>query len=134
MLAGDPNFVPLNHVLDEEPVGEVMSFQAQRVDSGDVIASPLPDDSWRESYKFNGVSNSAAYLDNKLQNLLSRYYSGAELRVYRDFHTSTAILDHSTNPAGYSDMLMLEPTDYTFDWFGSTLSRFVFEIEGVEVR
>jgi hypothetical protein len=132
-LASDPFYVPLAYLLDEEPIGEVMSVVAQTVDSGDVVASVLPDNSWREAYLFHGVSNIDHYLDNKVQNLLRAYYSGAEMRVYRDVNTTIDAYDYSTNPLGYSDMVAVDAVDADFEWYDNVLTRFSFSIEGVQI-
>lgn len=133
-LSADPNFVPLSYLLDEDPVGEVMSVIGERHESGDITASPLPASSWREVYRWRGVSNKDNYLDNKLQRLLSEFLAGSEMRVYRDFYASIDIYDGDTNLLGYSDVLGVTTGDTDFEWFDNVLTRFSFEIEGVEVR
>jgi hypothetical protein len=134
MLTADPYFIPLTYLLDEAPVGEIMSVVAQTVDSGDVVAQVLPDASWNAVYLFMGISNPDHYLDNNLQKLLSAFSCGAEVRVYRDFFSSVDPYDQVTEPLGYSDVVPVEAGDREFPWYDNVLRRFQFEIEGVEVR
>lgn len=138
-LTIDPNMIVLNCKLDEEALGEEDYSNSNRTDSGYFHGELAPSDSHRTVFEFRGLSNRevlvAAENEESMIRLLSKFYSGSELRVYRNFPGDLTPFVFGTNDDGYSDVVDMDGSgESSFDWGDETMTRLGFSIEAVEVR
>jgi hypothetical protein len=143
-LSADPNVLLLLYALHEEPVGEIASTAVEKVDNGRVVGQVLPTNNHRYVFLFKGVTAKETITPDEdeadSRRVLDKFYSGAELRVYRNWPVDitpwaipTSLENNTNNLDGYSDLVVLEVGDKEYIWYDNVLQRFSFEIEGVEV-
>lgn len=140
-----PTFAYLEYLLDEDPVGELRAVDSNLADSAVMFGTGLPDDSWRQVYRFRILSSKEVLVpedtEESLRRLLSLFYSGVEMRVYRNWMGNLSRFDaddpDDTMAAfgdGYSDIVPVEVQDISLLWGDNVLSRTEFLFEGVEIH
>ena len=143
VLGTEPHTEILLYLLDEDPFAIELVSDSIRGDNAIMYGSGLPDNSWRTVFRFRGLSEKEELVpggfdqgvdpsETSLRRILKGYYSGGELRVWRNFYQNFFAYRNEPFGDGYSDILPLDVQDeVNLAWGDHVMTRFEFLLEGV---
>lgn len=121
-------------LLDESPVGYVFSHDSERSDGCYIYGTRnMPLDRSVTVLRFEGISHNEDLVPASgapnLKTLLGYFYSGGQVRVFRDYPAYPTAWNITSNPLGYSDMVPQTVGGNALSWY-SPMRSFDFELKG----